>query len=317
MYPELLLVLLVMLASPGQSAVEDGAARHQSQHYNNVFFSDPPHMKGRPSTSFVMVKSVDGRAYQLSHSGHQVTYTGPGDSASVEAPPSCPPMSPKPAAMCPPGSEVDTCQGDGDCVGPGHAGHVALCCYNGCGANACLAASHVVPRSVVATTTDTCPVVETKTEQQCANATANCWSRGVPDVDCPDFGLCCFDGCVNTCYVAPEETEEEEEEEDLEYDQTLADAIEEDYDDELDDELDEELVGYQEGDQIEFTVFDYDRASAADLLGRVKLPSTAFDFEGGFEGDLKLLEGGHKASRLWPDRYTMSTAMDWRHGAAP
>lgn len=69
-------------------------------------------------------------------------------------------------------------QGDGDCVGPGHAGHVALCCYNGCGANACLAASHVVPRSVVATTTDTCPVVETKTEQQCANATANCWSRG-------------------------------------------------------------------------------------------------------------------------------------------
>ena len=66
-------------------------------------------------------------------------------------------------------------------------------------------------------------------------------TAGVPDVDCPDFGLCCFDGCVNTCYVAPEETEEEEEEEDLEYDQTLADAIEEDYDDELDDELDEEL----------------------------------------------------------------------------
>ena len=73
-------------------------------------------------------------------------------------------------------------QGDGDCVGPGHAGHVALCCYNGCGANACLAASHVVPRSVVATTTDTCPVVETKTEQQCANATANCWSRGESSV---------------------------------------------------------------------------------------------------------------------------------------
>ena len=57
MYPELLLVLLVMLASPGEAAVEDGAARHQSQHYNNVFFSDPPHMKGRPSTSFVMVSS--------------------------------------------------------------------------------------------------------------------------------------------------------------------------------------------------------------------------------------------------------------------
>ena len=66
-------------------------------------------------------------------------------------------------------------------------------------------------------------------------------TAGVPDVDCPDFGLCCFDGCVNTCYVAPEQTEEEDQEEDLEYDQTLADAIKEDYDEELDEELDDAL----------------------------------------------------------------------------
>ena len=40
---------------------------------------------------------------------------------------------------------------------------------------------------------DTCPVVESKTEEECSGAVATCWSRGVPDVDCPDFGLCCFD----------------------------------------------------------------------------------------------------------------------------
>ena len=34
-----------------------------------------------------------------------------------------------------------------------------------------------------------------------------CWSPGVPDVDCPTgkteepFGLCCFDGCQNSCEV--------------------------------------------------------------------------------------------------------------------
>ena len=62
---------------------------------------------------------------------------------------------------------------------------------------------------------------------QCANAVSNCWSvgrkslllliehpfmgetdsnlilidllLGQPDWDCPDNGLCCFDGCANTC----------------------------------------------------------------------------------------------------------------------
>ena len=26
-----------------------------------------------------------------------------------------------------------------------------------------------------------------------------CFSQGEPDISCPDFGLCCFDGCANRC----------------------------------------------------------------------------------------------------------------------
>ena len=33
----------------------------------------------------------------------------------------------------------------------------------------------------------------------CSSAESNCWSVGEPDWDCPDNGLCCFDGCANTC----------------------------------------------------------------------------------------------------------------------
>ena len=50
-------LLLLMLAShQSQAAVDDGTKQQQYfSRYNNVFFSDPPHMKGRPSTSFVRV----------------------------------------------------------------------------------------------------------------------------------------------------------------------------------------------------------------------------------------------------------------------
>ena len=34
---------------------------------------------------------------------------------------------------------------------------------------------------------------------QCSTAVSNCWSVGEPDWDCADNGLCCFDGCANTC----------------------------------------------------------------------------------------------------------------------
>jgi len=32
---------------------------------------------------------------------------------------------------------------------------------------------------------------------------STCWSPGVPDTDCPNNGLCCNDGCANTCLGAP------------------------------------------------------------------------------------------------------------------
>ena len=75
------------------------------------------------------------------------------------------------------------------------------------------------------------------------------------DVDCPDAGLCCFDGCVNTCYEEEEDLEydqslsnydeDEEEEEDYEeLEDSLSDGdeeVDEELDDEQDDDLDEEL----------------------------------------------------------------------------
>ena len=38
---------------------------------------------------------------------------------------------------------------------------------------------------------------------QCSSSVSNCWSVGEPDWDCPDNGLCCFDGCANTCLGSP------------------------------------------------------------------------------------------------------------------
>ncbi len=45
-----------------------------------------------------------------------------------------------------------------------------------------------------------CPLVSEKPQQVCKDYTQHtCWSPGVRDPDCPLSGLCCFDGCVNTC----------------------------------------------------------------------------------------------------------------------
>lgn len=44
-----------------------------------------------------------------------------------------------------------------------------------------------------------CPSVSPLSPGECEGAVSTCWSPGQPDGDCPDFGLCCFDGCVNTC----------------------------------------------------------------------------------------------------------------------
>lgn len=35
---------------------------------------------------------------------------------------------------------------------------------------------------------------------------SNCWSPGQTDTDCPNYGLCCFDGCANTCVDGPQGT---------------------------------------------------------------------------------------------------------------
>jgi len=46
---------------------------------------------------------------------------------------------------------------------------------------------------------DSCPALSPLPDSQCEGAVSTCWSPGQPDGDCPNFGLCCFDGCSNTC----------------------------------------------------------------------------------------------------------------------
>jgi len=239
----LVLLLLALQPAVAFAAIGDGTQQHKRQSlYQNVFFSELPRMKGRPSTSFVMVKSEDGRAYQLSSSGRVVTFTGPGGEAQASggAEETCPDMAHKPAFMC--ANRLNTCwsvgQADVDCPDAG------LCCFDGC-VNTCAVSPPAEAREV-RSGGQQCPVVEQRPGPECSNATANCWSRGVPDVDCPDYGLCCFDGCVNTCY---------EEEEDLEYEQSLSNYDVDEYDEDLedslsdgDDELDEEMDDEQDDD---------------------------------------------------------------------
>ena len=44
-----------------------------------------------------------------------------------------------------------------------------------------------------------CPPVSPRSPAQCRGQRSNCWSPGVRDLDCPASGLCCYDGCANTC----------------------------------------------------------------------------------------------------------------------
>ena len=54
-----------------------------------------------------------------------------------------------------------------------------------------------------------CPHIDALSQDVCAVAGRKpiCWSPGTNDVDCPTndaqepFGLCCFDGCQNTCFT--------------------------------------------------------------------------------------------------------------------
>jgi len=44
-----------------------------------------------------------------------------------------------------------------------------------------------------------CPPATPLSFSHCVGRLSTCWSVGVPDLDCPDWGLCCFDGCANVC----------------------------------------------------------------------------------------------------------------------
>ena len=123
------------------------------------------------------VKSDDGREYQVHNSGYSYTWStgSPSPSSSSQ----CTPMVPKPAAMCV--GATDSCSSLG--LQDHQCPDFGVCCFNGC-VNACMPRDQVtreyearVARLAVLPA-PTCPVVESKTEAQCVNATANCWSRG-------------------------------------------------------------------------------------------------------------------------------------------
>ena len=58
----LTIVDLLQHADQGVQAAADATPAQETDslhiRYNNVFFRDPPHMKGRPSTSFVRVSYI-------------------------------------------------------------------------------------------------------------------------------------------------------------------------------------------------------------------------------------------------------------------
>ena len=47
-----------------------------------------------------------------------------------------------------------------------------------------------------------CPPASPRAPAQCRGQRSTCWSPGVRDLDCPGSGLCCYDGCANTCVAS-------------------------------------------------------------------------------------------------------------------
>ena len=63
-----------------------------------------------------------------------------------------------------------------------------------------LIASGIVGQIPSYTVNQGCPITQPLPAHSCLGRnTSTCWSPGVKDVDCPDHGLCCFDGCANVC----------------------------------------------------------------------------------------------------------------------
>ena len=88
----------------------------------------------------------------------------------------------------------------------------AVCCFNGC-ENVCYNPPERTVASVrpspppleaplppVRSWTETkCPRAPSLPQKMCINSRPNCWSSDTFDLDCPNSGLCCFDGCHNRC----------------------------------------------------------------------------------------------------------------------
>ena len=51
-----------------------------------------------------------------------------------------------------------------------------------------------------ARSTEHCPVILAKPDEECSSLESKCWSPNQFDVDCENGAeVCCFNGCVNVC----------------------------------------------------------------------------------------------------------------------
>lgn len=91
--------------------------------------------------------------------------------------------------FCTDDDTVDVGRGSGSC----NTNLDCPCCAPFCAKSGYCQATNVKSSS------ESCPVQ--KAARFCDESVkSTCWSPGVDDVDCPGHGLCCFDGCANTCH---------------------------------------------------------------------------------------------------------------------
>jgi len=90
---------------------------------------------------------------------------------------------------CTDNDTVDVGRGPGSC----DSNLDCPCCAPFCSTSGYCQTSNPISSS------ESCPVPNTPSNCD-VNIKDTCWSPGVHDIDCPGHGLCCFDGCSNTCY---------------------------------------------------------------------------------------------------------------------
>merc|ERR1711874_102882 len=112
--------------------------------------------------------------------------------------------------QCPAGPEASECLGEGDLSCP----HGGLCCFNGC-VHVCieglgppttqpapgLSEEDSPPLPQTPSVPGECPAPPAPgySTETCEGTVSTCLSPGHTDTDCPSNGLCCFDGCVDSC----------------------------------------------------------------------------------------------------------------------